>query len=91
MGDRDVCPKHDDCLGRIHTDINAINIGNAELHGELKAFMKGLEAFKEKAEKAVYDKDGLIESAGANKRQLTMQWGLILIILAAIVGLFLKK
>jgi len=85
------CEKHDDCLGRIHSEISDIKVSNASLSGEIKAFMAGIKEFKDKVEVDVYGKEGIIERTGTYGRQVTLQWGILTLLLLAIVGMFLKK
>ena len=89
MEERPTCDKHDDCLGRIHTEINSMNSNNARLTGNIESFITELRAFKQKADKDVYDpKDGLGARVNAHGTQLTLQWGVISTIIgSAIVGI----
>lgn len=87
----ETCEKHDDCLGRIHDKLNTMDKSSAYLAGELKAFMEGIKEFREEVKKDIYSKGGLMERAGTHARQLYMQWGLLVLILAGIVAVYLKK
>ena len=83
----ETCDKHDDCLGRIHTEINIINTNNAELRGDIKSFIRELQEFRNDVRKDIYDpKDGLGSRVNAHGTQLNLQWG---IIGASIVGIII--
>lgn len=88
----ETCPKHDDCLGRIHTEINTMNQTNSKMSGEVAAFMTNLKDFMTKVDKDVYNpKDGLGACVNSHNTQIGLQWGLLATLILGIIVLFLKK
>ena len=82
----ETCNKHDDCLGRIHTEINEILVNNAELKGNIDSFLYESKTFREAVRKDLYDpKEGLGAKVNSHATQLGLQWGVITTIVGSII------
>ena len=82
----ETCDRHDDCLGRIHTEINAIKEGNASMSGKVESFMQHLDLYMKKTDKDIYDpQNGLGARVNSHATQLGLQWGVITTIIGSII------
>jgi len=87
----ETCNKHDECMGRIHDNIKKIEIGNATTQGKIDGFIISVNTFIESIRKDIYEKDGIMQRVGSQGNQIILQWGLMAVIVAAIIIDMLKK
>ena len=85
MGE-DICEKHSDCMERIHEDIGKIQLSNAVTQGSIETFVQSTNSFLSALRKDIYEKDGIMVRTGKQENQLNLQWGLIIMLLVAVVG-----
>jgi len=76
-------------MERIHESIKKIEIANAATSGEMKGFVQSMNEFAASIKKDVYEKGGLLDRTGSHAMQLFLQWGLLTIIIATIIGMAL--
>ena len=84
MGDE--CPKHNDCMERIHDDIGKIQLSNAVTQGSIETFVQATNSFLNALRKDIYEKDGIMVRTGKSENQLNLQWTVIILLLIAVVG-----
>ena len=83
------CDKHDGCMERIHDDINEIKRQNAENKGIMAGFTNSINEFVSSIRRDVYAKDGLMTRVGTISNQVALQWGLLGVLVVAVVLQFL--
>jgi hypothetical protein len=79
-----VCEKHDATMDRLFNDINLIKQSQADAISKLDSVI----AFKDDIHKIIYGngQEGLISKVRRVLSQLNLQWGLIILIIGAMVG-----
>jgi len=83
------CDKHDETMDRLFNDIHK----NSNMLTSIKENMTEIKEFKNMLHGIVFGngKPGLTEKIGRGAAQLYLQWALLIIIIAAIVGMALKQ
>jgi hypothetical protein len=85
------CDKHQECMERIHTDINAIKETNAKSAGVMEGFTKSVNDFLGSIRKDIYSPGGIVERVGNHSFQLVLQWGILgAVIIAGLIEYFKK-
>ena len=87
----DKCEKHDDCMESVRGGIHNNELNTAKLEGCLEGFMKSTQEYVDASRKDMYTKGGIIDSVGNNTNQLKMQWGILVLVLIAIISFSLGK
>lgn len=82
----ETCNNHDSCMERINENMKNIEIKYAEMKGEIKGFTSSVNEFLLAIRKDIYSSDGLMIKSGKNANQINLHWGLILIVIVALVG-----
>jgi len=83
------CNKHQECMERIHTSINAIENSNSRTEGVMEGFTKSVNEFLSAIRKDIYSPGGIVEKVGNHSFQLVLQWGIIgAVIIAVLIGYF---
>jgi hypothetical protein len=90
MGDN-TCSKHDDCIGRINDNINKIQVQGANTDGKIDGFITSVNDFLASIRKDIYARDGLMQRVGMQGNQIILQWGLLAVIVIAILVEYFKK
>ncbi len=92
MSNSEVCDRHDDCLGRIHDKVSAIEITSASTNEKIEGFTNTVNSFLAEIRKDIYGKGGLIQETGEHKNQLLLQWGLLAaIFISGVIAFVFKK
>ena len=89
MGDNNgVCDKHDATMERIFNELNDIKT-KVSLSNQL---LEGLQEFKGDMHTIIYGngKEGLLSKTSKVLSQLNLQWGLIILLIGAIIGYAVK-
>jgi len=86
----DKCIEHNNCIGRINDNINEIKVTNAKMQGKIDGFTESITEFVAFIRQDVYAKDGLMDRVGNHSNQLILQWGLLAIVVMAIIAMFLR-
>jgi hypothetical protein len=78
------CDKHDSTMDRIFNEINFIKQSQSEMLAKLDIVI----AFKDDIHKIIYGngQEGLISKVRRVLSQLNLQWGLIILIIGALIG-----
>lgn len=79
------CSKHSDCMERIHNNINDIKLQNAKQEGLLEGFTKSVNDFLGSIRKDVYSPGGIVEKVGSHANQIALQWGLLAVVVVAVI------
>ncbi len=87
----DKCSKHDECITDIREDIHEQNLTVSKLEGMLEGFMKSTQDYIDASRSDMYSKEGLIDRVGNHANQIALQWGLISLVVVAIIGVFFAK
>lgn len=90
---QEVCPKHDDTMTRIFSEIEKGNKERAVFIAEVKAYMKTTDNFVQKADRVMFGDErgnGIITQVKVLLKHVNIQWTLIIIVLGGIVGLGIK-
>ena len=84
------CDSHDNCMERINENMKKIEVNYAEMKGEIKGFVSSVNDFLNAIRKDIYASDGLMTTMNQNKNQIGLQWGILIIIIVAIIGTAIK-
>ena len=86
--DNGVCSKHDATMERLFNELNDIKT-KVSLSNQL---LEGLQAFKGDMHSIIYGngKEGLLSKTSKVLSQLHLQWGLIILLIGAIIGYAVK-
>ena len=79
------CDRHSDCMERIHKEINEINVQSAESKGLIEGFTTSTNNFIDAIRKDIYSPGGMVERVGSHQNQIGLQWGLMAVLVAAVV------
>jgi len=84
-----MCEKHDATMTRLFDEINESKLELREINTKLDAFIE----FKDLMHKIVFGngKEGMVSKVNKVASQIVLQWGLFVVMLVMIVGVFLKK
>jgi len=81
----DTCEKHDGCMQNMREDLHEQDKLITRLEGRVGGFIDAAKEYIEASRKDIYGKGGLMDRVGNHAAQLILQWGLLIIILVAVV------
>jgi hypothetical protein len=81
----EVCEKHDDCMKDIREDLHSLDKSAAGTEGVVKGFIQATQDYINASREDIYGKGGLMDRVGNYGNQLLLQWGLLVVVLVAVV------
>ncbi len=84
------CDKHDDCMKELRVDIKDSSIHTSKLEGTVNGFIIATQEYINASRKDIYGNGGMLSKIQSVSNQITLQWGLICVVIIALLAL-LKK